>query len=232
VADKHTSSQFDVELQTIRSDVLKMGGLVEAQVVRAIQTLKSAEAGSRADVTTTEQEINTLEKAIDEECNQVIAKRQPTAIDLRMLMAFVKTVNNLERIGDEAKKIARKAMVLESNQLTTLRAHDVGRMLETAREMLQIALDGLARLEPKAAADVLARDKNVDAEFQAIMRQIISYTMEDPRTISSALEIVLIAKAIERIGDHAKNIAESVVHTVKGKDVRHTSLEAVREEVQ
>jgi phosphate transport system protein len=179
-----------------------------------------------------EAQINAAQIAIDQQCMQMIAKRQPTAIDLRTILTVIKVVNDLERIGDEAKKIAYKATAAkESPRLAQMRHFDIARAAGTARDMLQMALDAFARSDAKAAADVIDRDEEIDVMFASIMRQLISYMMEDPRTISSALEIVFIAKSVERIGDHAKNIAESVVQVVKGKDVRHATAQQIRAEV-
>ena len=169
---------------------------------------------------------------IDQQCSQIIAKRQPAAIDLRMVLTVVKVVNELERIGDEIKKIAYKAQQMQRpERLSNVRFHEITRAAELAEDNLQLALDAFARLDVKAAAQVISHDEAIDAAFLAILRQLISYMMEDPRTITPALEIVFIAKSIERIGDHAKNIAENVVHVVKGKDVRHATAEQIRAEV-
>ena len=229
----HTSKQFDAEMEAIRSGVLSMGGLVERQVRRAIEALGEDEDARLIDaVAVDEQEINHMQSAIDQQCTQIIAKRQPTAIDLRMIMTITKIVNDLERVGDEVKKVAYKAAQARgSDRLTRIRYFDAMRAATGAREMLQLALDAFARLDATAAAEVVDRDEEIDAAFSAIMRQLISYMMEDPRTITAALEIVFIAKSIERIGDHAKNIAEAVVQLVKGKDVRHASAEQIRAEV-
>jgi phosphate transport system protein len=230
--NEHTSKQYDADLATIRGTVLNMGGLVETQVSRAIEALKSGEVDLAEQVLEAEARINALQVQVDEQCDQIIVKRQPTAVDLRMVMMFIKTVNDLERIGDEAKKIALKAQKIHSSErLALVRFHDVSRVSELARQMLQMALDSLARLDVNAAAEVVGRDEALDQEFLAILRQLVSYMMEDPRTISSALEIVFIAKSIERIGDHAKNIAEYIVHVVKGKDVRHASAETIRQQI-
>ena len=229
----HTSKQFDVEMESIRSGVLSMGGLVERQMARAIEALEEDEDARLIDaVGADEREINRLQVQIDQQCAQIIARRQPTAVDLRMIMTVTKVVNDLERIGDEVKKVAYKAAgVRGSDRLTRIRFYDVVRMANGAQQMLRVALDGFARLDVNAAAEVVEQDNDIDLAFNAIMRQLISFMMEDPRTISAALEVVFIAKAIERIGDHAKNIAESVVQVVKGKDVRHASAEQIRAEV-
>jgi phosphate transport system protein len=231
--NEHTTKQFDVEMEAIRSGVLAMGGLVETQFRRAVDALKlPGDVDVVSLVANDEQAINRMQMDIDQQCSQIIAKRQPAAIDLRMILTIVKVVNDLERIGDEIKKIAYKAQQMQRpEQLASVRLHDVTRAASMAEENLQLALDAFARLDVSAAADVIARDEAIDAAFLANLRQLISYMMEDPRTISAALEIVFIAKSIERIGDHAKNIAEDVVHIVKGKDVRHATAEQIRAEV-
>ncbi len=230
--NEHTSKQYDADLASIRGTVLNMGGLVETQVSRAIEALKSGEVDLAEQVLEAEERINQLQVEVDELCDQIIVKRQPTAVDLRMVMMFIKAANDLERVGDEAKKIALKAQkIYTSERLALVRFHDVSRVSEIARQMLQMSLDALARLDLKAAAEVVSRDEALDQEFVAILRQLVSYMMEDPRTISSAVEIVFIAKSIERIGDHAKNIAEYIVHVVKGKDMRHATAEEIRQAI-
>ncbi|MEO8508227.1 MAG: phosphate signaling complex protein PhoU [Betaproteobacteria bacterium] len=230
---EHTHKQFDAEMEAIRSGVLTMGGLVETQISRAIALLESHdEQGLLAQVVADELSINQLQVDMDQQCSQIIARRQPTAIDLRMILTITKIVNDLERVGDETKKVAKKASQAAQNQrLSQVRCFDVARAAERARDMLQLALDAFARLDVNAAAEVIGLDDEIDAAFSAILRQLISYMMEDPRTITPALEIVFIAKSIERIGDHAKNIAEAVVQVVKGKDVRHATAEQIRAEV-
>jgi phosphate transport system protein len=230
---EHTTKQFDIEMEAIRSGVLAMGGLVETQFRRAVDALRvPGDVDAVSIVASDEQAINKMQMDIDQQCSQIIAKRQPAAIDLRMILTVVKVVNELERIGDEIKKIAYKAQQMQRpERLTSVRLHDVTRAAAMAEENLQLALDAFARLDVNAAADVISKDEAIDAAFTANLRQLISYMMEDPRTISPALEIVFIAKSIERIGDHAKNIAEDVVHVVKGKDVRHATAEQIRAEV-
>jgi phosphate transport system protein len=230
---EHTHKQFDNEMEAIRSGVLAMGGLVETQLSRAIVLLEGKdEHGLVEQVVANEQMINRMQVDMDQQCSQIIAKRQPTAIDLRMILTVTKIVNDLERVGDETKKIAKKAaQAAQTQRLAQVRAFDVARAAERAKEMLQLSLDSFARLDAKAAAEVIDLDDEIDAAFSAVLRQLISYMMEDPRTITPALEIVFMAKSIERIGDHAKNIAEAVVQVVKGKDVRHATAEQIRAEV-
>jgi phosphate transport system protein len=230
---EHTHKRFDAELEAIRSGVLAMGGVVERQLDRALAALEGKADGELTEVVAVdEQAVNRMQMEIDQQCTQIIAKRQPAAIDLRMIMTVTKVVNDLERIGDEVKKIAFKAEeAAVSGRLAQLRGHDVARALGAARAMLKAALDAFARLDTDAAAAVVADDESIDASFHAILRQLVSYMMEDPRTISAALEIVFIARSIERVGDHAKNVAEAVVQAVKGIDVRHASAEQIRAEI-
>jgi phosphate transport system protein len=233
MAHDHTNKQFDAEMESIRSGVLSMGGMVEKQLTRAIELLqRDDDAQLVGQVGADEAAINQLQMTIDQECAQIIARRQPTAVDLRMVLTVSKIVNDLERIGDEVKKVAYKAAQTRgSDKLTRVRYYDVARAAEQSMAMLRLALDSFARLDVAAAAEVVGRDEAIDAAFASILRQLISYMMEDPRTISPALEIVFIAKSIERIGDHAKNVAEAVVQLVKGKDVRHASPDQIRAEV-
>ena len=229
----HTNKQFDAEMEGIRSGVLSMGGMVEKQMTRAIEALEQGEGADLIDaVGADERAINQLQISIDHQCAQIIARRQPAAVDLRMILTVTKIVNDLERVGDEVKKIAYKAVQTQGNdRLMRVRCYDVSRSASHALATLRLALDAFARLDIAAAAEVIDRDEEIDAMFASILRQLISYMMEDPRTISSALEIVFIAKSIERIGDHAKNVAEAVVQVVKGKDVRHASAAEIRAEV-
>ncbi|MFO1282855.1 MAG: phosphate signaling complex protein PhoU [Burkholderiales bacterium] len=230
--NEHTSKQFDAEMEAIRAGVLAMGGLVEKQLDRAIGALEDEETAGLIDaVGEAERQINQAQVTIDHQCSQIIARRQPAAGDLRMVLTIVKITNDLERIGDEVKKVAYKAAVAENDKLVRVRFFDIVRCAGLARRMLGMALDAFARLDLEAAAEIVDLDEEIDASFSAILRQLISYMMEDPRTITASIEIVFMAKAIERIGDHAKNIAEAVVQAVKGKDVRHASAAAIRAEV-
>ena len=221
---EHLSKQFDAELEAIRSRVLEMGGLVESQIRRALEALGTGERSLSDEVIANDHRVNGMEVAIDGECSQVIVRRQPAANDLRLILAITKTVTDLERIGDEAQKIARMAKSIHERELSSPRVVDVRHAAEIALSMLRRALDAFARLDVTAAAAVIEEDAAIDSEFRSILRQLITYMMEDPRTISTALEIVWVAKAIERIGDHAKNMAEYVIYIVKGTDVRHTGI--------
>ncbi len=231
-SSEHTSKQFDAELEAVRARVLQMGGMVEEQIRLAVEALLSGDYELCNSVVNNDHAVNALEVAIDEDCSTIIARRQPTAGDLRLIMTVVKTITDLERIGDEAAKIARMAKLIGANdRLTQPRFKEIRRMAGMAGEMLHKSLDAFARLDLSASADVVRQDQHVDDEFRGIIRQLITFMMEDPRTISASIEILFIAKAIERIGDHSKNICEYVIYMVKGKDVRHTSVEEIEREI-
>ena len=233
MANEHISKKFDAELEAIRSRVLQMGGLVEQQIMRAMEVLAYGDIALADQVIADDHRVNALEVGIDDDCTHIIAKRQPTASDLRMVMAVVKTITDLERIGDEAQKIARmaKSIHAQDRRLSTHFA-EVRYASNVALEMLNTALDAFARLDLAAAAKVVKQDQIVDEQFRGILRQLVTFMMEDPRTISAAIDILFIAKAIERIGDHAKNMSEYVVYLVKGKDVRHITAEEFERETQ
>ena len=232
VSSEHTSKQFDTELEAVRARVLQMGGLVESQIRLAIESLVSSDVDLMNRVIAEDHRVNGMEVDIDEACNQILVRRQPAAGDLRMVMTVIKTITDLERIGDEAQKIARMALLLSKRERLNLpRYNEIKRAAEIALDMLHQSLDAFARLDVATAAKVVRQDEQVDEEFRAIMRYLITFMMEDPRTISTALEILFVAKAIERIGDHAKNMSEYVVYMVKGRDVRHVTVEEIEREV-
>ena len=232
ISTEHTSKQFDTELDTVRAQVLQMGGLVESQIQLAIEALVSGDVPLMNRVINDDHRVNAMEVQIDESCNQIIVRRQPAAGDLRMVMTVVKTITDLERIGDEAAKIARMGKLLSQKKSIILpRYTEIKHIAELVLDMLHKSLDAFARLDLAYTAQVVRQDELVDEEFRAIMRYLITYMMEDPRTISTALEILFVAKAIERIGDHAKNMSEYVVYMVKGKDVRHVTVEEIEREV-
>jgi len=219
----HASKQYDLDLGSIRSRVLAMGGLVESQIRRAIDALASGDLQLSDEVIAADHKVNAMEVALDGDCSQLIVRRQPAANDLRMIFAITKTVTDLERIGDEAQKIARMAKnIHQRGAAQAPPLVEVRHAAEAAISMLRRTLDAFARLDCNTAAEVIRDDAGIDTEFRSILRQLITYMMEDPRTISTALDVVWIAKAIERIGDHAKNMAEYVIYIVKGTDVRHT----------
>jgi len=233
LSNDHISKQFDTELESIRASVLQMGGLVESQIKNAIESLVGGDVALMNRVIAEDHRVNGMEVKIDEACSQMIARRQPTAGDLRLVMTVVKTITDLERIGDEAEKIARMAKRLShKNVLEIPRYHEIKHASEIAVDMLRKSLDAFARLDVVMAAQVVRQDDQVDEEFRAIMRYLITFMMEDPRTISTALEILFVAKAIERIGDHAQNMAEYVIYMVKGRDVRHITVDEIEREVR
>ena len=221
----HASKQYDLDLGSIRSRVLEMGGLVESQIRRAVDALASGDLSLSDEVIAADHRVNAMEVALDGDISQLIVRRQPAAGDLRMIFAITKTVTDLERIGDEAQKIARMAKnIHERGGAQAPPVVEVRHAAEAAISMLRRTLDAFARLDCDTAMEVIREDAGIDHEFRSILRQLITYMMEDPRTISTALEIVWVAKAIERIGDHAKNMAEYVIYIVKGTDVRHTKV--------
>ena len=228
--NEHIAKQFDADLENIRSRVLQMGGLVEQQIVDAFTALENGDLALAERVIATDHDVNRHEVELDEACAHLIARRQPAASDLRMIMAVIKTITDLERVGDEAKKIAKRARTLHSGDMPFVPRVELRHVSAAAVAMLRRALDAFARTDATVSAEIARQDKEVDAEFKAIMRQLITFMMEDPRMISSSLEVLFIAKAVERIGDHAKNISEYVVYMVKGRDVRHIGLEAIERE--
>jgi phosphate transport system protein len=231
MSDKHLSSQFDADLNAISSKVLEMGGLVESQIITAMQALNRFDVEIADRVIEAEHRLNLMEVQIDEECSNIIARRQPAARDLRLLMAFSKAVANLERAGDEAEKIAKRTKrILEDGNARTVNITEIKMSGEMAVNLLRHALDALARLDTVAAAQIMRDDKAIDEEFRAFVRKLVTYMMEDPRTISVGLDYLFIAKAIERIGDHAKNLAELIIYVVKGIDVRHVPRDQLERE--
>ena len=232
MAEKHLSSQFDSELSSITARVMELGGLVETQIQHAIHALSHFSLESVAEVEAIEQRVNTMEVEIDHELSSIIARRQPTARDLRLLIAFSKATANLERMGDEAHKMARMVQsIIESGSARQLPTMDLRVGADLALGLLRKALDALARLDTRAAVAILKEDDLIDEEFDGFVRKLVTYMMEDPRTISASLDLLFLAKAIERIGDHSKNVAELIIYLVEGKDVRHTSLDQIESSV-
>lgn len=231
---EHLSTQYNNDLEAIRSQVLLMGGLVESHFQDAISCYRTGNAEQAAMVVKSDLEVNRLEVTLDDMCSHLIVKRQPAANDLRTVMATGKVITDLERIGDEATKIARIAEALHTqNSLNkAFNGHETIRVLaNSAGEMLHQSLDAFARLDKEKAAQLIAFDETIDSDFRVIMRNLITYMMEDPKTITSALDALWVAKAIERIGDHAKNIAEHTIYIVEGKDIRHSDYVATHPEV-
>ena len=231
--EKHLSTQFDSELAGVSSRVMELGGLVESQIRQAIFALSHFNIEVADDVIATEANVNAMEVDIDRELSSIIARRQPTARDLRLLIAISKTTANLERVGDEAEKIARMVRsIIQSGGPRTLPSRVLRIAADLASALLNKALNAFARLDTVAALSILKEDDQIDQEFDGFVRKLITYMMEDPRMISPSLDLLFLAKAIERIGDHAKNIAEFIIYVVKGEDVRHVSMEQIESVVR
>ena len=230
--DKHLSTQFDTDLDVISNNLMRLGGLVESQVSQAIYALSKSSAEVAEEVLEIENEVNALEIEIDHEIASFIARRQPTAGDLRLLVAMSKTTANLERAGDEAAKIARKVTSIVNGVAPLALPFSELRVCGgLATELLRKTLDAFTRLEVQTAVGILQNDGIFDREFDGFMRKLITYMMEDPRTISASLDLIFIAKSIERIGDHSRNIAEFIIYIVEGRDVRHTFFAGIESSV-
>lgn len=233
MSDKHISAQFDSELNGVSSRVMELGGLVESQIHQAIYALSQFSVETADQVLEIEQRVNQMEVEIDRELASIIGRRQPTARDLRLLLAISKSTANLERAGDEASKIARMVKsIIDSGAARQLPTSDLRVAAELAAGLVRKALDAFARLDVQTAVIILKEDDEIDREFDGFVRKLITYMMEDPRTISPSLDLLFLAKAIERIGDHAKNIAELIIYIVKGADVRHSSMEQIENALQ
>jgi len=227
----HISRQFSAELEDIRSRVLQMGGLVEQQIEKALEALIKGDTALGETVIMQDTQVNKMEVTIDEECSQIIARRQPAASDLRLVVAVIKTITDIERIGDEAEKIARMAVRIAGEERPKNNYAEIQALGNHVRQMLHDTLDAFARLDIEAAFRIAREDAKIDQKYDGAMRQLITYMMEDPRTISRVLNVIWAARALERIGDHASNICEYIIYLVKGKDVRHTSLEQIEKEI-
>ncbi len=228
MSDKHLSKQFDAELSGITSRVLQMGGLVESQLAQSLYALVHFSGETATQVLQQEERVNQMEVEIDQDLSAIIARRQPTARDLRLLIAISKTIGNLERVGDEGARISRTVQRLLNGGMPTrlrLPVGDIEFVAGLAGASLRQSLDAFARLDTQLALAVIKGDNTIDHEFDGLMRKLVTYMMEDPRTISASIDLVFVAKAVERIGDHAKNLAEQVIYVVKGADVRHTAMD-------
>ena len=228
----HIHSRYNTELEGIRSGVLRMGGLVEQQLQNGVRAVVTGDGRLGAEVARLEHEVNAMEVGIDEDCSRVLATRAPTASDLRLIVAVIKTITDLERIGDEAEKLGHAAARLGAADAPVDRFRELRHIGELVSDMVHGALDAFARLEPESAVAVARKDRMVDEEYEAIQRQCITFMMEDPRSIRRTLDVLALARALERIGDHAKNICEYVVYMVLGKDIRHLAIEDVEQHVQ
>lgn len=230
--NQHISRQFNEELEDIRTRVMTMGGLVERQLNDALQALVDFDSTLAEVVVTSDYKINALEVSIDEECTQILARRQPTASDLRLVIAVIKTITDLERIGDEAERIGRMALRFSEAKNAGKFLSGISNLGEHVAEMLHDSLDAFARMDTQAAVDTARADRKADQEYERILRELITYMMEDPRSIPNILDVMWSARALERIGDRARNICEYVIFLVQGKDVRHTSFEQVENEAR
>lgn len=228
----HISRQFNSDLEEIKNNMLEMGGMVEKQLTDAIEAIISADSGLGQRVGEDDASINAMEVKIDEECNRILVRRQPAASDLRLVLSIIKTVNDLERIGDESAKIARLAIELTEQGDSSKGYVEIRHIGERVRKMVHMALDAFARYDVDAALAVAREDVSVDMEYSSAMREMITHMIEDPRSITRVLNVVWALRSLERVGDHAKNIAEHVIYLVKGTDVRHLGLSGLEEQVK
>ena len=228
---QHISQQFNAELEDLRSHLLAMGGLVEKQVSDAITALIEADSGLAQLVREIDDQINQMEHNIDEDCIRILARRQPAASDLRLVISISKSVIDLERIGDEATKIAKRAILLSEEGEAPKCYVEIRHIGEQVRRMVQEALDAFARYDASLALSVAQYDKTVDREYKTALRELVTYMMEDPRAISRVLNVIWVLRSLERIGDHARNIAQMVIYLVEGKDVRHMGFDQIQEEI-
>jgi len=228
----HILSRYNADLEGIRAGVLQMGGLVEQQLQNGVQALVSGDVRLGEEVARLDYKVNAMEVGIDDDCSRVLATRGPTASDLRLIVAVIKTITDLERIGDETEKLGHIATRLGTLERPADRYREIKHLGDLVAEMVHGALDAFARLDTEAALAVARRDRAVDEEYEAIQRQCITFMMEDPRAIRRTLDVLWIARALERVGDHAKNICEYVIYMVLGKDVRHRSIEDVEQAVE
>lgn len=228
--NQHISQQFNQELEDIRNKVMAMGGLVEQQVSKGLTALLESDADLGNEVATADSEVNKLEVEIDEECIQILARRQPAASDLRLIVTVIKVITDLERIGDEAEKLGRFSTELtEASKVVSYRK-ELRHLGELVKSMLRDALDAFARLDVDAAIKTAARDDDINTEYNTLSRLLATHLMEDPRNVSTLLKITWCARALERIGDHSVNICEYVVYLVKGRDIRHINFDQIRSE--
>ncbi len=228
---QHISQKFNEELESIRTQILEMGGIVEQQVQQAIESVVSADSAQARLVCKGDDQVNQMEIDIDETCVKILAKRQPTASDLRLVFSITKVLTDLERIGDEASKIAMQAIELCEEGQAPKGYTEIRHIGELVRKMLRQSLDAFARLDTEDALLVVNQDKEVDREYATAMRELATYMMEDPRSIKRVMSIVWTLRSLERVGDHARNIAEYVIYLVNGKDVRHISYAEMREKL-
>jgi phosphate transport system protein len=228
----HIHSRYNTELEQVRTSVLKMGGLVEEQLKQAVTALVQGDSQLGEQVALADAKVNAMEVAIDDDCNRILATRSPAASDLRLIVAIIKTITDLERIGDEAEKIGYIGSRLASTERPADRYREIKHLGRIVGEMVHESLDAFARMDAEAAVAVAKKDRLIDEEYEAIQRQCITFMMEDPRSIRRALDVLWVARALERIGDHAKNVCEYIVYMVYGKDIRHLSLDDVEKQLR
>lgn len=229
----HISQQYNLELDEIKTKLSEMGGLAQRQVNDAIQSLIDADSETAERVVRDDDDVNDMEVDIDEDCIRILARRQPAASDLRLVIAVTKAITDLERVGDEASKIARQALALSGEGSSAPRGYvEVRHIGGHVSRMLSDALDAFARLDIELALRVVQTDRTVDMEYNSAMREMITFMIEDPRSITRALNIMWSLRALERIGDHARNLAQYVVYLVKGEDVRHETYDEIQEQIQ
>jgi phosphate transport system protein len=228
----HISRRFNEDLERVRSRVLQMGGFVEQQLQRAVTALVEGDSRLGEEVARDDHKVNLMEVSIDEECSRILATRAPAASDLRLIVAVIKTITDLERIGDEGEKIAHIAARLATMERPPDRYREIKHLGREVEAMVHGALDAFARLDAETALAIARQDREVDEEYDAIQRQCITFMMEDPRAIGRAIDVMWVARALERIGDHAKNLCEYVVYMVHGKDIRHIALDDVEREIR
>ncbi len=227
----HISQQYNIELEAIRTHLSEMGGMAQRQVNDAIQALIDADIERAEQVVRADLKVNSMEMAIDEECIRILARRQPAASDLRLVIAVTKAITDLERIGDEATKIARQAIAMNKDGLAPRGYIEVRHIGGHVARMLQDALDSFARLDMDLALTVVQTDKQVDMEYSTAMRELVTFMIEDPRSITRVLNIMWSLRALERIGDHARNLAQYVIYLVNGEDVRHSNIEEIEDNI-
>ncbi len=228
----HISRRFNEDLERVRSKVLSMGGFVEQQLQKAVNALIDGDSSLGEAVALEDSKVNNMEVSIDEECSRILATRAPAAGDLRVIVAIIKTITDLERIGDEAEKIGYIASRLATMERPADKYREIKHLGRVVSQMVHSALDAFARMDADSALNVARQDRQVDEEYESIQRQTITFMLEDPRTIRRALDVMWVVRSLERIGDHAKNIGEYVIYMVHGKDVRHTSLDDVERELR
>ena len=230
---QHISHRYDEELEAVRNHVLTMGQLVERQIETAMKGLAAGDQTIAERVEVMDHEVNAQEVAIDEQCSRILARRQPAASDLRLIIAIIKTITDLERIGDEAERIAKQSVAMhEHGEIAEGDLIELEAMAQRVIKMIRTGLEAFSQLDAEGALRMARKDKKVDREYEGLMRKSITYMMEDPRTIRRELAVLWCARALERIGDHAKNMAEYIVFLVHGKDVRHLGLQGMEREIR